>query len=149
VVPVYCPPVVPAGRTISDGTTGVMTQDFASGFFSNFESSSIRPTRTTPGHWSVAEGEPAALRRLLKPATAQGEKPPRIRHTKIRVAGRSATLWLMPSFRVFHGVYGGHVVLAWRCGARAYQASAHGHRNRGVVRLIAEGLIEEMRRGCA
>ncbi len=101
---VYCPPLVPAGATLVEGVNGIIrSRDFRAGFVANFVSRSVRPSRSAPGHWTLAEGEPRALRTLLHP-TDYDPRDGSITSRQLAIADTSATLWLMPTFRVFHGI---------------------------------------------
>jgi hypothetical protein len=145
---VYCPPLVPMGRTVVTGVDGITTsRDFQSGFVANFLSPSVSPSRATPGHWTIAEGDPYALRTLLRPLDYDPRQSPTTRRP-LQTAGIPATLWLMPPFGVFHGIYGGHAVVAWRCADREYQVSMHGHSNTQRTILIATALADEMAPTC-
>ena len=141
---VYCPPLVPTGRTLVDGVDGILrSRDFRAGFVANFESHSVQPSRSAPGHWTLAEGEPETLRPLLHPP----DYDPRdgsITRRPLRIDRTSATLWLMPPFRVFHGIYGGHAFVTWQCAGREYQVSMHGHNNAQRTIIIATSLADEL-----
>ena len=103
---IYCPPLVPTGRTLIAGVDGVLrSRDFRSGFVTNFQSQSVKVTRSAPGHWTIAEGDPLALRGLLHPPDYDSHAGS-IRQRPLRIGHTSATLWLMPAFGIFHGVYG-------------------------------------------
>jgi hypothetical protein len=103
----------------------------------------VRPSHSAPGHWTIAEGAPEALRALLHPPGYDPGRGP-ITQRRLRIEHTSATLWSMPSFRSFHGIYGGHEVIVWQCAGREYQVSMHGQRNRERVLLIATALIDEL-----
>lgn len=142
---VYCPPVAPKGRTTSDGTTGIVTStstsaDFRAGFIANFESPSARPSRAGPGHWSIAAGSQAALLVLLRPPAAESYGTVQ----EIVLDGVAVQVWRMPPFSELHGVYGGHIVIAWKCDGVGYQVSMHGHRNLRRAEVLARALIEEI-----
>lgn len=144
----YCPPLVPSGPVHVEGLDGITTsRDFQTGFVANFDSRSVKPSRSAPGHWIIAEGNPQALRTLLHPANYN---PREGRTTKraLTIAGIRATLWSMPSFRIFHSIFGGHTVITWRCAGREFHASMHGHSNTRRTILLATGLAYEMPRSC-
>jgi len=141
---VYCPPLVPTGRTLVNGVNGILrSRDFRAGFVANFTSHSVQPSRSEPGHWTLAEGEPETLRTLLYPPS-YNSRDGSITQRQIRIDRTSATLWLMPPFGVFHGIYGGHAVVTWRCAGREYQVSMHGHNNAQRTVLIATSLADEL-----
>jgi len=145
---VYCPPLVPTGRTLVDGVDGALrSRDFRSGFVANFQSHSVKVTRSAPGHWSIAEGDPQTLRRLLHPPDYDPREGS-IKQRPLRIGHTSATLWLMPSFRIVHGIYGGHAVISWQCAGREYQVSMHGHTNSARTVLIATALADELPATC-
>lgn len=145
---VYCPPLVPTGATLVEGVNGIIrSRDFRAGFVANFLSRSVRPSRSTPGHWTLAEGKPQTLRTLLHP-TDYDPRDGSITRRQLAIADTSATLWLMPSFRVFHGIYGGHAVVTWQCAGREYQVSMHGHNNTHRAILMATALADELPAPC-
>ena len=145
---VYCPPLVPTGRALVDGVDGITTsRDFRSGFVANFQSPSVRPSRSAPGHWTIAEGDPQALRVLLHPPDYDPRQGPTTQRP-LRIGRIPATLWLMPSFRIFHSIYGGHAVITWRCSGREYHVSMHGHSNTQRTILIATALADELPPTC-
>jgi hypothetical protein len=140
---VYCPPLTPLGPAQVLGVNGLRrARDFRDGLILNFASRSVNSS-TQPGHWSYAQGRPAALVLLLR--SADHDPPiaaPVMSDTAI--GDVPVTVDLMPSFRVFHGVYGGHVVVAWTCRGTAYQLSMHGHGNRARTLAMADAVIAEM-----
>jgi hypothetical protein len=145
---VYCPPLVPTGRTLLVGVDGALrSRDFRSGFVANFQSDSVRPSGSAPGHWTIAEGDPRTLRSLLYPPNYD-PRAGSIEHRPLRIGGTSATLWLMPSFRTFHGIYGGHTAVSWQCEGREYHVSMHGHTNRARAVLIATALADALPTAC-
>jgi hypothetical protein len=145
---VYCPPLVPIGAALVAGVDGVLrSRDFRRGFVANFLSRSVRPSRSAPGHWTLAEGDLKALRGLLHPRDYDPHEGA-IRRRSLRIDHAWATLRLMPSFRIFHGIYGGHAVVSWACAGREYQLSMHGHGNAGRAILMATALARELPRRC-
>jgi hypothetical protein len=145
---VYCPPLVPTGQTLVAGVNGITrSRDFRSGFVANFESRSVKSSRSDPGHWTIAEGDRQALRVLLHPP----DYDPRQATTKqqpLRIGRTSARLWIMPSFRIFHGIYGGHAVVTWQCAGREYHVSMHGQSNTQRAILVATALADEQPATC-
>ncbi len=145
---VYCPPLVPTGQTLIAGVNGITrSRDFRSGFVANFDSRSVRSSRADPGHWTIAEGDPKALRGLLHPRDYDPQQAATKRQP-LRIGRTSATLWLMPSFRIFHGIYGGHAVVTWQCAGREYHVSMHGHSNTQRAILVATALADEQPATC-
>jgi hypothetical protein len=50
----------------------------------------------------------------------------------------------MPSLEQGGGIYGGHVVIAWKLAGVAYQVSVHGYNNADKARLMAEAWIRKI-----
>jgi hypothetical protein len=140
---VYCPPLTPLGPVQVLGVDGLRrSRDFRDGLILNFASRSV-DSSTQPGHWTYAQGRPAALGLLLRPLDYDPAIAAAVT-TNTAMGGLPVTIELMPSIRVFHGVYGGHVVVSWNCRDTAYQLSMHGHDNRKRTLAMADAVIAEM-----
>jgi hypothetical protein len=74
--------------------------------------------------------------------TAYGHGAP-VSRTRLKVGHVAVTRYREPAFGAFPGVYGGHVVYAWRQGGAVMQVSVHGSAHervlRGLVLLLSTG----------
>jgi hypothetical protein len=121
--PVYCPPVVPVGKTEVDFAGRYVPHTYAM----SFRTDSVRPEP----HWVVSGGAARELRRSL----ANKYDEPRL-VDRLTIAGVSVEVYELH----YYDLHGGHVLVAWEHDGAGYLASVHGFEHR----KLAEGLIREM-----
>jgi hypothetical protein len=141
---VYCPPLVPAGRTYSQNRSSrgkVSIDAHGDEYILNFVTSTLRGRDETqpknfrrhPGHWLIrAADQPGELTRgpgvrVVKEVTVE--------NTPVSIVQRK---W------VAYDIDAGHVLAVWRFGGRTFEISLHGFENRGLLLPMVEALIEQM-----
>jgi hypothetical protein len=137
---VLCPALIPPGALYVNFAEGILrSSDLSEGYLISFASPAIRPDRSTPGHWTLSGGSANAMIVLLQ--THGGPGAPEPTTQRIEINGVHATLFRVPAFDVFHGMYGGHVVIQWQDGSTTMQVSAHGESNEWFTMLLATMLL--------
>lgn len=143
---VYCPPLVPRGRTRSqnrssrgrvsiDARGESYTLNFLSSEASGFDRSQPSGARRHVGHWLIAAQESPG--RLAKgPGTRVLERT--------EIAGVPVT-FVARRWVAYH-LDAGHTLAIWPFAGRTYEVSLHGFESHRALRLMARALVEEMSR---
>jgi len=145
---VYCPPLVPAGRTYSQNRSsrGKVSVDangdeyvlsFVTDTLKGRDESQPENFRRHPGHWLIrATDQPDELTRgpgvkVVKTVT--------IASTPVEIVQRK---W------VAYDIDAGHILAVWSFGGRTFEISLHGFENRNLLLPMVEASIAQMR-GCS
>lgn len=136
-VTVYCPTLVPPGP-LSLGYSHADRDGY------QVEVNSPMIHRSSAGHWAFGAGSPARVDSLLHPSTSRLE--PSISVSKARLGNLPVTYYVLPPQLNGGGMFRGHVLYAWRLDGKEYYLTLHGHRNALRAKLMAEALIERIRR---
>ncbi|MDQ3724556.1 MAG: hypothetical protein M3335_01485 [Actinomycetota bacterium] len=142
---VYCPPLVPAGRTYSQNRSsqGEVSVDargdeyvlsFVTSTLKGRDEAQSKNFRRHPGHWLIrAADEPAEL--------TQG---PGVKVVKEVVVANTLVTIVQRKW-VAYDIDAGHVFAVWRFGGRTFEISLHGFENRNLLLPIVEASIKQMR----
>jgi hypothetical protein len=142
---VDCPSVVPVGPVkVAEYALNHSRSRRHGSYFLEMSSPSLmglhgRGLDAAGGHWTVAAGTDPSLRLLVQAPNARDR--PRRRRT--RIDSTTVDVYDMPSYEEGGGLYGGHVVIAWKRRGVSYQVSIHDPANTPRALLIAQGIIDQ------
>jgi hypothetical protein len=113
------------------------SRDRDGGWMMSFRSPALG-RRGAPGHWTVAAGRQDRFDDFLAAGLSPGAQLPPSR--TVDLDGLPAELTVLPPYRDFRSMYGGHELLAWTSGEATVQVSVHGSRHRRALLLLGRSL---------
>ncbi len=139
---VYCPPVVPAGAPTIEYASGDLSFSGDPPSYGISMRSAGVDDPGSGGHWAVeAAAASADLEDLIVGGIRRARETPDTE--RIQLLGTPATvLRVQQAANTFHK---GHVVVLWRFRNADYLVSLHGHDNEHQARLVARGLVRQMK----
>jgi len=142
---VYCPPLVPAGRTYSQnrssrGKVSIDAQEdeyvlsFVTSTLRGRDEAQPKNFRRHPGHWLIRVADQP--KELTQGPGVQVVKEVTVEGTPVAIVQRK---W------VAYDIDAGHVFAVWRFGGRTFEISLHGFENRNLLLPMVEASIKQMR----
>jgi hypothetical protein len=151
---VFCPPLVPSGRTSAEfvgSWTGGSARSRRASYVLDFNSPSLqrifgRPVDANGGHWVVEAGTDPALSNHWGGYIPRGEWRGRIALRRTTLAGVPVRIYTLAE-KNLELYFAGHVAVVWRHAGVVNAVSMHGHANRPRTLAMARALIR-LQRAC-